>query len=127
MLKAAYKTLRLDRQAGPGEVRAAYVRLARRYPPEHFPDQFAKVQSAWRQLSLEEGFVAEFCARAGAAESPLELAALLWGDLPELDRDSPVSLESLADLQPAPDVPSDIDVLLDQIAPSSIKWRTALR
>ena len=38
MLETAYKTLRLDRQAGPEEVRAAYVRLDRRYPPEHFPE-----------------------------------------------------------------------------------------
>jgi len=45
-----YLVLDLPPDAGDGDVRSAYQRLLRKYPPEHQPDQFQKIQEAYSLL-----------------------------------------------------------------------------
>jgi curved DNA-binding protein CbpA len=45
-----YLVLDLPTDAGDGDVRAAYQRLLRKYPPEHQPVQFQKIQEAYGLL-----------------------------------------------------------------------------
>jgi len=49
--------LRLADDAGPDEVRAAFARLAKRYPPEHFPARFIKIKQCAGLLNLEDAAV----------------------------------------------------------------------
>lgn len=123
MIEAAYETLRLPRTAGPDQVRRAYVRLVRRYPPEHFPDQFSKIHEAYRRLSLEDDFVGFLADKIATAKSPLKLAALLWGDHPYLKKTETVDLAELSQLLTAEPARPELDQLLDRIEASTIEWR----
>lgn len=55
MLENEYKILRVSPDASSEELRAAYTKMVRRYPPEMFPERFAKVKDAYEALSLERG------------------------------------------------------------------------
>lgn len=52
MFEKALKVLRLKRGADREQVRRAYVKMSRRYPPEHFPAKFKQIKDAYEQLSL---------------------------------------------------------------------------
>jgi hypothetical protein len=94
MFEQACKTLKLARDAGPEAVRQAYVRLVRRYPPEHFPEKFIELRRAYQQLTLNDDFIEELC-ESEMPMNPLNLAGLMWGDREEL---SPAKDASLMDL-----------------------------
>ena len=38
-------------EAGPEEIRAAYLRLLRQYPPDRAPEQFQRIRAAYEILS----------------------------------------------------------------------------
>ena len=88
MFESALKTLRVRRGASPEELREAYVKLVRRYPPEHFPEKFAAVKRAYNQLRADDTILEEYLHPHAVEGSGLGLLALLWGELPELRRDS---------------------------------------
>ncbi|MFO7874989.1 MAG: DnaJ domain-containing protein, partial [Desulfovermiculus sp.] len=44
--------LRVSRDADMETVRKAFVKLSRRYPPEHFPEKFKEIKKAYDRLSL---------------------------------------------------------------------------
>lgn len=123
MIDLAYETLRLDKTAGPEEIRRAYVRLVRRYPPEHFPDKFARIHEAYRRLTLDEDFVVTKAGQIISAESLLQLAGLIWGDHRCLREKEPAGLEGLASLLSAGPARPELDELLAEIDPAAIKWR----
>ena len=54
MFEKACKTLRVDPDAPPEAVRKAFVKMVRRYPPEHFSRKFAELQKARDELTLTE-------------------------------------------------------------------------
>jgi len=76
-----YLVLDLPPDAGDGDVRSAYQRLLRKYPPEHRPEQFQKIQEAygllrtsrerwrWKLLHLQDQ-------RSGPVEALEEFARL---------------------------------------------------
>jgi curved DNA-binding protein CbpA len=45
-----YETLGLSPGASLEEVRRAYLKLVRRYPPEHNPVRFARIKEAYEQI-----------------------------------------------------------------------------
>jgi hypothetical protein len=94
MFERARKTLKTARDAGPEAVRQAYVRLVRRYPPEHFPEKFIELREAYQQLTLDDAFV-EKIAEIEDSLRPLTLAGLIWGDHEELRPKEEVSLTDL--------------------------------
>ena len=44
--------LQVPRDADQETVRKAFVKLSRRYPPEHFPEKFKTIKNAYERLSL---------------------------------------------------------------------------
>ena len=69
MLEKAHALLRVDRNADIDQVRQAYLRLVRRYPPEHFPDKFARIKQAYEQLILDPKFLKEISSEAMNCET----------------------------------------------------------
>lgn len=69
MLEKAHALLRVDRNADIDQVRQTYLRLARRYPPEHFPDKFARIKQAYEQLMLDPKFLKEISTEATNCET----------------------------------------------------------
>jgi DnaJ-class molecular chaperone len=45
------KILGVPRDAGPGEIRTAYLNKIKEYPPEKFPTEFERVRDAYTMLS----------------------------------------------------------------------------
>lgn len=52
MLEKDCAVLRVPRDADMDTVRKAFVKLSRRYPPEHFPEKFKEIKNAYDRLSL---------------------------------------------------------------------------
>ncbi len=73
MFEKALKTLRLHRGAEMEEVREAYVRLTRRYPPEHFPEKFKEIKRAYEQLSLHWSALVPLTKEIALSETPAQL------------------------------------------------------
>jgi len=122
MIESAYKILRVAKNASPEDVRNAYVRLVRRYPPEHFPEKFAQLREAYQQLTLSDDFLNVTVKRIIDCESLLDLAACLWGDRAELIYDKPFTPEELAALLVIEDAQRDLDELLSSIS-DDIIWK----
>lgn len=122
MLETARETLRVGREAGPEEVRQAYVRLLRRYPPEHFPGKFATLDQACRQLTLDDAAVDAFFRQMSSISSPLEFAGLLWGDAAEL-RPPAFDLSELSPLVKAGAGEAELDGMLAALEVADIEWR----
>ncbi len=121
MIEAAYALLRVERNASPEDVRKAYVRLVRRYPPEHFPEKFAELRKAYQQLTLSDDFITEIFRRVTSGNSALGLAACLWGDRKELTHDRQCAPEELSALLEGDRARRSLDDLL--AATEEIEWR----
>jgi hypothetical protein len=121
MLEAAFKLLRVERDASPEDIRKAYVRLVRRYPPEHFPDKFAKLHEAYQKLILSDDYLSAMVKRARYTDSPLELAAFLWGDREELMYEPHLDLNELTSIFTGEEIRHNLDELLD--LESEIEWK----
>ena len=122
MIESAYKLLRVEKNASPEDVRKAYVRLVRRYPPEHFPEKFAQLREAYQQLTLSEDFVNITVNRIINCDELLDLASCLWGDRGELIYDKPFAPEELVALLVIEDTQRDLDELLSSIT-DDIIWK----
>ena len=122
MIEAAFRLLKLSRDATPEEAREAWVRLVRRYPPEHFPEKFATIRRAYQQVALDEDFVEETLQRCGGGESPLLLAAFLWGDRME-EKETPADLRSLKPLLSLERNRQALGDLLETASARGIEWR----
>lgn len=84
MLLSAYKTLRIPQGSSNEEIRAAYVRMVRRYPPENFPDRFRQIKEAYDHLSLAESYLDELYIRVREVKTPKTFLAMLFADQVEL-------------------------------------------
>ncbi len=49
-----YSVLGLDRKSTQAEIKAAYFKQVRIYPPEREPDMFKKIRAAYEQLQTPE-------------------------------------------------------------------------
>ncbi|MDR1378668.1 MAG: hypothetical protein LBJ36_06400 [Synergistaceae bacterium] len=123
MIESAYEILKVGRNATPDEVRHAYVRLVRRYPPERFPDKFAAFRKAYQQLLLGEDFLQDLFGRMPGESKPLDLAGLLWGDRKELKPEANVELMDLAPLLMTEGKKSTLNEILKKAASEEIKWK----
>ncbi len=45
-----YKTLNISQNASPPEIKKAYFRLVRKYPPEKEPEKFKTIRHAYEQI-----------------------------------------------------------------------------
>jgi curved DNA-binding protein CbpA len=124
MIEAAYETLKVGRNTTPDEVRRAYVRLVRRYPPEHFPEKFAAFRKAYQQLLLGEDFLQDLFGRMEKESTPLDLVGLLWGDRKEFQPDAGTKLTDLASLLMTANKRVVLDEILEKAASKDIVWKT---
>jgi curved DNA-binding protein CbpA len=125
MIESSYALLRVPRDAGPEEVRQAYVRLVRRYPPEHFPEKFASLRRAYQQLTLGEDFIQEISSRIKEDSSPLQIAGFLWGDRKSLKPEKSSPLTDLMALLRGKNTRDTLDGLLEKAASEKIEWKVS--
>ena len=102
MFEKSLNTLRLSEEPDMEEVRKAYVRLTRRYPPEHFPDKFKQLKQAYEQLRVQWPALEQEARSLAESDSLAQLTNTLLGEALELAR----TRESGAGPHPAP-----VDVL----------------
>lgn len=98
MLKTCARMLRLADDAGPEQVRAAFAKLARRYPPEHFPARFIKIKQCAGLLNLEDAAVKTELDRIAESASVAALFQTLFVDcIPEsLQAETPPKVDVAA-------------------------------
>jgi DnaJ-class molecular chaperone len=123
MIESAYDILKIGRNATPDEVRNAYVRLVRRYPPERFPDKFASFRKAYQQLMLGEDFLQDLFDRIPSESTPLDLAGLLWGDRKELKPEAGAALTDIMPFLAAGGKRSALNEILEKAASEKIEWK----
>ena len=87
MFESARGTLRLSRDCDREELRRAYVRLTRRYPPEHFPERFKRIKQAYDELALDPGSIEATVNHLAQADTPAEaFKIMLWEAGKELEQ-----------------------------------------
>ncbi|MDR1873914.1 MAG: hypothetical protein LBQ90_02715 [Synergistaceae bacterium] len=123
MIERARRALKVEREADPQTVRQAYVRLVRRYPPEHFPEKFADLRRAYQQLTLDDDFIEENFSKMMDDPDALTLAGFMWGDREELDSGERVSLMSLLAFLKGEEVRDSLDQALTKAASEEIVLR----
>lgn len=64
MFEKCTRTLRVAPDATAEEVRQAFVKLARRWPPEHFPARFTEIKHCADLLSLQDAALEELLTKA---------------------------------------------------------------
>lgn len=79
MFEKCTRTLRVPQDATTEEVRKAFIKLARRWPPEHFPGRFTEIKSCADLLNLEDSALEEFVTRTVKSEEMDFLFGLLPG------------------------------------------------
>ncbi|WP_153306746.1 J domain-containing protein [Desulfonatronum thioautotrophicum] len=63
MFKRCTRTLRVSPDATMEDVRQAFVKLARRWPPEHFPARFTEIKHCTDVLNLDDSVLEELLNR----------------------------------------------------------------
>jgi curved DNA-binding protein CbpA len=121
MIESAYEMLRIPRGATPEEVRAAYVKLVRRYPPERFPERFAAFRNAYQKVCLGDDYLEDILKAGISQTTTLEFAGFLWGDRKELipEESDLLDLAALANSERE----RKADAILESVDTSNIKWR----
>jgi hypothetical protein len=125
MIESAYEIMRVPRDAGPEAVRQAYIRLVRRYPPEHFPEKFASIRRAYQQLTISEDFIQEVFNRIKEDSSPLEMAGFVWGDRQDLKPEKDAPLTDLISLLRGNEMRDALDEMLEEAASEKIEWKVS--
>ncbi|MBC7339143.1 MAG: J domain-containing protein [Firmicutes bacterium] len=85
-----YEVLGLVPGAGEAEIKRAYLRLVRRFPPEQHPDDFKRIRAAYEQLKDEKA----------RARTDMGLLHLDTGRLARVLTEPRWPRESLADRDP---------------------------
>lgn len=80
MFESARKILRVSRDCDREEVRRAYIRLTRRYPPEHFPERFKRIKQAYEELNLDPNCIESTVDPLAQAETPVEAFDIMLRD-----------------------------------------------
>jgi curved DNA-binding protein CbpA len=126
MLNRSFKTLNLPNTATTDDMRKAYVKLVRRFPPEHFPEKFRKIKKAYDLLTLNESLVDEFLHKVQGIHTNIELAVLLFADYIDLDFENTDLLSLVNLIEDQSLIYKEIcDYLLKDIDSTSINYLTA--
>ena len=121
MIEDAYEILKISRDATPEEARAAYVKLVRRYPPEHFPERLAAFRNAYDKICLDDEFLLNLLRSDICRKTPLDFAGFLWGDRKEF-KAAESDLRDLAALIDGGNA-RKADDILESVDTSNIEWR----
>lgn len=88
MLEKECKLLRVSRHPDMEEVRRAFVRLTRRYPPEHFPEKFKAIKGAYDRLTLNWDSIKPLARDLAFRETPESIKQYLLEEAREAGGDS---------------------------------------
>jgi hypothetical protein len=121
MIESAYEILKIPRDASPEDVRAAYVKLVRRYPPERFPERFSAFRGAYGRACLCDDYLQSLLDLGTPQMNRLEFAGFLWGDRKELKPEES-GLRDL-DMIAGSDSARKADGILESVDTSKIEWR----
>lgn len=83
MLEKDLQILRVSRHADMEEVRKAFVKLSRRYHPEHFPEKFKQIKAAYDRLSFNWSAIKPYIEELSGLNTPEEFADFLHNDFME--------------------------------------------
>ena len=78
MLEGQLERLKAAPDASFEEVHKAYVRLARRYPPQNFPERFAEIKDAYQALVLDKDFLDKLRQTLFKTDSQADWLTALW-------------------------------------------------
>lgn len=124
MIESAYETLKVGRDASPEEVRKSYVRLVRRYPPEHFPEKFAQLRNAYAMLTLDDDAVGRMRTQILAVNTAETFAGFLWGDLPDFKNNHDLDFERLYSVMKNEETAASLRQIVDEAAQNDeMEWR----
>ncbi len=131
MLEQDHRILRVDRDADQESIRKSYIKLSRRYHPEHFPEKFRRIKCAYERLSLDPSTLADITRELARAESTDQITSLIIKQAgteatekkkkEELVMD-PMTLEPVLNVRT---VRQKISGLLQDIEKKGIKYKTA--
>ncbi|EFI36009.1 heat shock protein DnaJ domain protein [Desulfonatronospira thiodismutans ASO3-1] len=131
MLEQDHRILRVDRDADQESIRKSYIKLSRRYHPEHFPEKFRRIKCAYERLSLDPSTLADITRELARAESTDQITSLIIKQAGTEATEKKKKEELLMDpmtLEPVLNVRTvrqKISGLLQDIEKKGIKYKTA--
>ncbi|MFP4672642.1 MAG: J domain-containing protein [Desulfohalobiaceae bacterium] len=100
MLEKDCKLLRVSRDADLEEIRQAFVKLTRRYPPEHFPEKFKKIKGAYDRLTLNWDSIKPMVKDLAYRDTPEGLKQLVIQEVLQAESSSSSASLPELDIQP---------------------------
>jgi len=77
MLEQDYRILRVDRDADHESIRRSYIKLSRRYHPEHFPEKFKQIKGAFDRLNLDPAALGHITKEISNAKNAEQISGIL--------------------------------------------------
>ena len=77
MLEKDYQILRLARDADTEDIRKSFIKLSRRYHPEHFPEKFKQIKNSYDRLMLKWGAIKPYVQEIAALDTAQELCRFI--------------------------------------------------
>ncbi|MFW6054621.1 MAG: J domain-containing protein [Thermodesulfobacteriota bacterium] len=107
MLEKDCLILRVPRDADMETVRKAFVKLSRRYPPEHFPEKFKEIKKAYDRLSLNSSGISSLVKDLASNPDAQSMAKTLVDEAMQTEsKDLPVPKLDVYSLEPIFDTPA---------------------
>jgi hypothetical protein len=107
MLEKDCATLRVARDADMDTVRKAFVKLSRRYPPEHFPEKFKEIKKAYDRLSLNSSGINSLVKELASKPTAEDMSKCLLDEaMPTSSKASFVPELDVHSLEPVCDLPA---------------------
>ena len=78
MFEKECSILHVPRDADQETVRKAFVKLSRRYPPEHFPEKFKTIKNAYERLSLNYSSIKTLVQELSSHHTPKRMIPCLF-------------------------------------------------
>ncbi len=98
MQEKDFQILRVEYDADRESIRKSFVKLSRRYHPEHFPDKFKQIKSAYDRLTLKWGAIQPYVQEISGLDSAEALASFI------MEEAQPATSSSKSDKLPELDV-----------------------
>ncbi|MDR2367625.1 MAG: J domain-containing protein [Deltaproteobacteria bacterium] len=122
MFRSALKILKITDKADKEAIHNAYVRLVRRYPPEHFPEKFKIIQKAYHELTLDGQIVNNIVHQFGKNDNKFEIAAYFCADHLNLSSNDH-KLEGLTSFLFPSQPDSNVKNIIEKLDLSKVQYR----
>ncbi|MDZ7759813.1 MAG: J domain-containing protein [Desulfovermiculus sp.] len=129
MLEKDGSMLRVPRDADLEVVRKAFVKLSRRYPPEHFPDKFKEIKRAYDRLTLNYSSINSLVKELASAPTAQAMAKCLVDEALQDKTNSPppqvpeLNVYSLEPIFDAPAQQQRLKKLLQDIGDQGLEYK----